>query len=110
MRDEGMVQKFLVHNTGMVARVTTILDIATAWKQVGDKFKHGIETTVDFIRDLFIHQKKIHVEISDILKQIYPGEKGFRERPVSTVKRTTSCAIVSQVTNWRNTYDLQLGR
>ena len=74
--------EILVHNTGMLARVTTILDIATAWKQVGAKFKHGIETTVDFIRDLFIHQKKIHVEISDILKQMYPGEKGFSERTV----------------------------
>ena len=72
----------LVHNTGMLPRVTTILDIATAWKQVGAEFKHGIETAVDFMRDLFIHQRKIHVEISDILKQMYPGEKGFSERTV----------------------------
>ena len=78
----GNGAEILVHNTGMLGRVTTMLDIATAWKQVGAKFKHGIETTVDFIRDLFIHQKKIHVEISDILKQMYPGEKGFSERTV----------------------------
>ena len=76
--------EILVHNTGMLERVTTILDIATASKQVGAKFKHGTETTVDFIRDLFIHQKKIHVEISDILKQMYPREKGFSE---TTVRR-----------------------
>ena len=74
--------EILVYNAGMLARVTTNLDIATAWKQLGAKFKHGIETTVDFIRDLFIHQKKIHVEISDVLKKMYPGEKGFSERTV----------------------------
>ena len=57
------------------------MDIATAWKEVGAKFKHGA-TDVDFIRDLFLHQKKTHAEISDILKQMYPGEKGFSERTV----------------------------
>ena len=71
----------LVHNTGMLPRVTTILDIATAWKKVGAKFM-GLKHPWSFIRDLFIHQKKIHVEISDILKQMYPGEKGFSERTV----------------------------
>ena len=80
--ERGDGAAILVHNTGMLARVTTILDIATAWKQVGAKFKHGIETAVDFIRDLFIRQNKIHVEISDILKQVYSGEKRFSERTV----------------------------
>ena len=37
-------------------------------------------TDVDFIRDLFIQQKKTRAEISDIINQMYPGKKGFSER------------------------------
>lgn len=39
-------------------------------------------TDVDFVRDLFLHRKKTHAEISNTLKQMYPGEKGFSERTV----------------------------
>ena len=39
-------------------------------------------TNVDFVRDLFLHRGKTHAEISKILKQMYPGEKGFSERTV----------------------------
>ena len=39
-------------------------------------------TDVDFVRDLYLDRKKTHAEISNILKQMYPGEKGFSERTV----------------------------
>ena len=39
-------------------------------------------TDVNFVRDLFLRRKKTHAEISNILKQKYPGEKGFSERTV----------------------------
>lgn len=37
---------------------------------------------VNFVRDLFLRRKKTHAEISNILKQMYPGVKGFSERTV----------------------------
>ena len=37
---------------------------------------------MNFVRDLFLRRKKTHAEISNILKQKYPGEKGFSERTV----------------------------
>ena len=39
-------------------------------------------TDVNFVRDLFLRRKKTHTEISNILKQKYPNEKGFSERTV----------------------------
>ena len=39
-------------------------------------------TDVKFVRDLFLRRKKTHAEISNILKQMNPGEKGFSERTV----------------------------
>ena len=37
---------------------------------------------MNFVRDLFFCRKKTHAEISNIMKQMYPGERGFSERTV----------------------------
>lgn len=37
---------------------------------------------MNFVRGLFLRRKKTHAEISNILKQMYPGEKGFSEGTV----------------------------
>ena len=42
----------------------------------------GAATLSTILECWHIHQKKIHVEISDILKQVYSGEKRFSERTV----------------------------
>ena len=52
--------------------------------------------------DLFLHQEKTNAEISDILKQMYHGEKGFSER---TVRRF--CLINNIVRNHITTDELQ---
>ena len=36
----------------------------------------------DFIRNLHFEQNKTHAEMSWILKEMFPGERGFSERSV----------------------------
>ena len=53
---------------------------------------------MNFVRDLFLRRKKTRAEISNILKQKYPGKKGFSERTVRRFCLNNNIVRINRIT------------